>query len=104
MCESAEITGDSVHGGYAECIAALEEFVTPIPDSFDSAHAAPLFCPGITAYKAVKASEPAACKTVGIFGIGGGGHVAIRIAKIYGARVVATSRTRKHIDLSKRLV
>ena len=58
MCETAEITGESVHGGYAECIVALEEFVTPIPDSFDSAHAALLFCPGLTAYKAVKASEP----------------------------------------------
>jgi alcohol dehydrogenase, propanol-preferring len=92
-----------MEGGYAEHISSLEEFVTPIPDNFDSAHAAPLFCPGITAYKAVKASEPAAGKTVGIFGIGGVGHLAIQIAKIFGARVLATSRTRKHIDLSKKL-
>ena len=103
LCESAEITGESVDGGYAEYISALEEFVTPIPDSFDSVHAAPLFCPGITAYKAVKASEPAAGKTIGVFGVGGVGHLAIQIAKIYGARVVATSRTRKHIDLSKKV-
>jgi alcohol dehydrogenase, propanol-preferring len=103
LCESAEITGESVDGGYAEYISALEEFVTPIPDSFDSAHAAPLFCPGITAYKAVKASEAATGKTVGIFGIGGVGHLAIQIAKIYGARVVATSRTGEHLDLSKKV-
>ena len=103
LCESAEITGETVQGGYAEYISALEEFVTPIPDSFDSAHAAPLFCPGVTAYKAVKASEPAPGKTVGIFGIGGVGHLAIQIAKIHGARVVAVSRARKHIDLSKKL-
>ncbi len=103
LCESAEITGETVPGGYAEYISVLEEFVTPIPDNFDSAHAAPLFCPGITAYKAVKASEPAAGKTVGIFGIGGVGHLAIQIAKIYGARVLAASRTRKLIDLSKKL-
>ncbi len=103
LCESAEITGETAQGGYAEYIFALEEFVTPIPDNFDSAHAAPLFCPGITAYKAVKASEPAAGKTVGIFGIGGVGHLAIQIAKIHGARVVAASRARKHIDLSKKL-
>ena len=103
LCESAEITGETVQGGYAEYLSALEDFVTPIPDNFDSAHAAPLFCPGLTAYKAVKASEPAVGKTVGIFGIGGVGHLAIQIAKVYGARVVAVSRAKKHIDLSKKL-
>ncbi|MFL6494326.1 MAG: zinc-binding alcohol dehydrogenase, partial [Nitrososphaera sp.] len=79
----------------------FEEFVTPVPDSFDSAYAAPLFCLGISAYKAVKASRLAIGKTVCIFGIAGVGHLAIRIAKIHGARVVATSRATKHIDLSK---
>jgi alcohol dehydrogenase, propanol-preferring len=103
LCESAEITGETVQGGYAEYISALEDFVTPIPDSLDSEHAAPLFCPGITAYKAVKASESAAGRTVGIFGIGGVGHLAIQLAKMQGARVIAASRAKKHIDLSKKL-
>lgn len=101
LCERAEIAGETLHGSYAEYISALEEFVTPAPDSFDSAYAAPLFCPGIAAYKAVKASKLAIGKTVGIFEIVGVGHLAIEIAKIHGARVVATSRARKHIDLSK---
>jgi propanol-preferring alcohol dehydrogenase len=92
-----------VQGGYAEYIRATEGFVTAIPDSIDSEHAAPLFCPGITAYKAVKAAGPAAGKSVGVFGIGGVGHLAIQIAKIHGSRVVATSRTRKHLDLAKKL-
>jgi propanol-preferring alcohol dehydrogenase len=103
LCESAEITGETVQGGYAEYIPAFEEFVTRIPDNLDPEHAAPLFCPGITAYKAVKVSEPAAGKTIGIFGIGGVGHLAIQIAKMHGARVVASSRAKKHIDLSKKL-
>ncbi|HKZ61529.1 MAG TPA: alcohol dehydrogenase catalytic domain-containing protein, partial [Nitrososphaera sp.] len=103
LCESAEITGESVQGGYAEYISALEEFVTPIPDNLDSEHAAPLFCPGITAYKAVKASEPTVGRTVGIFGIGGVGHLAIQIAKMQGTRVVAMSRAKKHLDLAKKL-
>lgn len=103
LCETPEITGESVHGGYAEYIVANEEFVTAIPDSIDSEHAAPLFCPGVTAYKAVKASEPAKGRSVGIFGIGGVGHLAIQIAKIYGSRVVATSRSKKHLDLAKKL-
>ena len=103
LCENAELTGESVQGGYAEYISAIEDFVTPIPDNIDSEHAAPLFCPGITAYKAVKASEPAAGRTVGIFGIGGVGHLAIQIAKMQGARVVAISRAKQHLDLSKKL-
>ena len=103
LCESAEITGETVQGGYAEYIVAREDFVTPIPDSLDSDHAAPLFCPGITAYKAVKASEPAKGRSVGIFGIGGVGHLAIQIAKLYGSRVVAISRSRNHTDLAKKL-
>lgn len=103
LCESAEITGESVQGGYAEYISAVEDFVTPIPDSLDSEHAAPLFCPGITAYKAVKAGEPMAGRRIGIFGIGGVGHLAIQLAKMKGARVVAVSRTKKHLDLSKKL-
>ncbi|HEY7508571.1 MAG TPA: alcohol dehydrogenase catalytic domain-containing protein [Nitrososphaera sp.] len=103
LCESAEITGESVQGGYAEYISVNEQFVTSIPDSIDSEHAAPLFCPGITAYKAVKASEPAAGRSVGIFGVGGVGHFAIQLAKLEGSRVVGISRTKKHLDLAKKL-
>jgi propanol-preferring alcohol dehydrogenase len=75
----------------------------PVPDGLDLVEAAPLFCPGITAYKAVKASEPAAGRSVGIFGIGGVGHLAIQMAKMQGARVVAASRTKKHLDLAEKL-
>jgi propanol-preferring alcohol dehydrogenase len=103
LCEDAEITGESVQGGYTQYIVADENFLTPIPDSIDSAHAAPLFCPGITAYKAVKASEPAKNRSVGIFGIGGVGHLAIQLALLEGARVVGISRTKEHLDLAKRL-
>lgn len=103
LCDDAEITGESVQGGYAEYMVAGEEFVTPIPDSIDSPHAAPLFCPGITAYKAVKASEPAKGRSVGIFGVGGVGHLALQLAKMEGSRVVAISRAKKHLDLAKKL-
>jgi propanol-preferring alcohol dehydrogenase len=103
LCESSEITGETVQGGYAEYIVAREDFVTLIPDSLDSEQAAPLFCPGITAYKAVKASEPANGRSVGIFGIGGVGHLAIQIAKLHGSRVVAISRSKNHTDLAKKL-
>jgi len=101
LCESAEITGESVNGGYAEFISVSEPFATPVPDSFKPEYAAPLFCPGITAYKAVKASEPNRSKTIGIFGVGGVGHIAIQIAKLSHARVIAISRSKSHLKLGE---
>ncbi|HKG87742.1 MAG TPA: zinc-binding dehydrogenase [Nitrososphaeraceae archaeon] len=80
-----------------------EDFVTLIPDKLDFEHAAPLFCPGVTAYKAVKAAEPTLGKSVGIFGAGGVGHLAIQFAKLHGSRVIAISRSKNHLDIAKRL-
>ena len=57
LCDQAEITGETILGGYAEYITITEDFATPIPDSMKSDYAAPLFCAGITAYKAVKADR-----------------------------------------------
>ena len=101
LCESAEITGESVNGGYAELISVSEAFATPVPDSFKPEYAAPLFCPGITAYKAVKASEPGRGKTIGVFGVGGVGHIAIQLAKLNRARTVAISRSKTHLKLGE---
>jgi propanol-preferring alcohol dehydrogenase len=103
LCDSIKITGETVDGGYAEYISVSEDFTTTISDSFNFEYAAPLFCPGITAYKAVKITEPTVAKSVGIFGTGGVGHLAIQFAKLYGSRVVAISRSKNHLDLAKRL-
>jgi propanol-preferring alcohol dehydrogenase len=62
-----------------------------------------LFCPGVTAYKAVKAAEPTLGKSVGIFGAGGVGHLAIQFAKLHGSRVIAISRSKNHLDIAKQL-
>ena len=66
-------------------------------------YAAPLFCAGITAYKAVKAVEPKPQKKIGIFGIGGVGHMAVQFAKVENCDVIAFSRTQNHLDVAKRL-
>ncbi|HSA98642.1 MAG TPA: alcohol dehydrogenase catalytic domain-containing protein, partial [Candidatus Nitrosotenuis sp.] len=88
LCDSAEVTGESLLGGYAEYITITEDFATAIPDSMESAYAAPLFCAGVTAYKAVIASEPEKGKKTGIFGVGGVGHLAVEFAKLNGCRVI----------------
>ncbi len=103
LCEKMEVTGESLRGGYTEYINASEDFATKVPDTMKPEHAAPLFCAGITAYKAVKAAEPATHKKIGIFGIGGVGHMAVEFAKLENCQVIAISRNQKHLDVAKRL-
>ena len=103
LCENNEITGETLRGGYTEFINASENFLTKVPNSMSSEYAAPLFCPGITAYKAVKAAEPQKNKKIAIYGIGGVGHMAIQFAKVEGCQVTGISRQQKHLDVAKNL-
>jgi len=103
LCEKMEVTGESLRGGYTEYINASEDFATKVPDTMKPEHAAPLFCAGVTAYKAVKAAEPATHKKIGIFGIGGVGHMAVEFAKLENCEIIAISRNQKHLDIAKRL-
>lgn len=103
LCNSMEVTGETLRGGYAEYITVPEKFATKIPKTLKPAYAAPLFCAGITAYKAVKNAEPSRHNRIGIFGIGGVGHMAIQFAVLEGCKVVAISRNQKHLDVATKL-
>ena len=103
LCESMQVLGESLKGGYAEYVTVTEDFATKIPETMRPEYAAPLFCAGITAYKAVKASEPSKNKKIGIFGIGGVGHMAVQFAILEGADVIAISRNKKHLEIAKKL-
>lgn len=103
LCESSEVTGESLKGGYAEFITVSEDFATKVPETMKPEYAAPLFCAGITAYKAVRAAETSTHKKLGIFGIGGVGHMAVQFAVVDGAEVIAISRNEKHLQLAKKL-
>ena len=103
LCENMDVTGESLRGGYTEYITVEQEFATKVPDTMKPDYAAPLFCAGITAYKAVKAAEPKKNKKIAIFGIGGVGHMAIQFAKVEGCNVSGISRKEKHLDVAKKL-
>ena len=103
LCENMEVTGESLKGGYSEYITVSEDFATRVPETMTSDYAAPLFCAGITAYKAVKAAEPEKNKKIAIFGIGGVGHMAIQFSKVAGCQVTGVSRKEKHLDVAKKL-
>lgn len=103
LCDNRRITGDTENGGYAEYISIREQFAYKIPDGINDIEAAPLFCPGVTAYRAVKLAELNPNERVGIFGIGGVGHIALQIAKLYNARVVAVTRSKLHQEVAEKL-
>jgi propanol-preferring alcohol dehydrogenase len=103
LCQSSVWTGEMVDGGYSEYMIANSDFVTAVPDSLSDSEAAPLFCPGLTAYGAVRKAELHPGKRVAIFGIGGVGHMVVQFAKLYGAEIIAVSRSSLHHTLAKEL-
>lgn len=103
LCPNQAITGASVDGGYAEFIKAKASHAMPVPESLKAAEAAPLFCAGVTVYRAVKNAGVQPGQRVAIFGVGGLGHLAVQIAKTFGARVVAVDVANDKLELAKSL-
>lgn len=95
-------TGCPTQGGYSSAIVVDEHFVLKIPTSLDPAHAAPLLCAGITLYSPLRHWGAGPGKTVGIVGLGGLGHMGVKLAHAMGAKVVLfTTSTGKVADGKK---
>lgn len=77
--------GQPTHGGYSQKIVVDERFVIRIPDAIPLANAAPLFCAGITLYSPLRRWGAGPGKRVAIIGLGGLGHVGVRISRALGA-------------------
>ncbi|MEC7839390.1 MAG: NAD(P)-dependent alcohol dehydrogenase [Chlamydiota bacterium] len=80
--------GGQTYGGFSESIVVDENYVVHVPKKLDLPSAAPILCAGITVYSPLKHWEVGPGKKVGIIGMGGLGHMAIKIAKAMGAHVV----------------
>ena len=94
LCLKAKVTGETVDGGFAELIAAPSDFVYAVPDNLSDQEAAPLFCPGVTAYRAVKRAGVRMGDKVVVMGVGGVGHLSLQFAKLAGAEVIAVDESR----------
>ncbi len=79
------------HGGFADKVRSPADFAYKIPDALDSASAAPLLCAGITVYTPLRTYIKYPGMKVGIVGIGGLGHLAIKFARAMGAEVTVLS-------------
>jgi propanol-preferring alcohol dehydrogenase len=103
LCPKQAITGASVDGGYAEFIKAKASHALPVPAALDPAEAAPLLCAGVTVYRAVKNADIQPGQRVAVFGIGGLGHLAVQIAKTFGARVIAVDIAADKLELAQQV-
>lgn len=95
--------GTHTMGGYSERVVVDEAFVLKVPENLDLAAAAPLLCAGITTYSPLRHWNAGPGKVVGVAGIGGLGHMGIKLAKAMGAHVVAITTSASKVDDAKRL-
>ncbi|HEX7652715.1 MAG TPA: zinc-binding dehydrogenase, partial [Verrucomicrobiae bacterium] len=80
--------GQHTLGGYATTIVVTENFCLHVPPNLDLAAAAPLLCAGITTYSPLRHWQVGPGQKVGIIGLGGLGHMAVKFARAFGAHVV----------------
>ena len=103
LCRRQKITGVTNDGGYAEFVKAPASHALKIPDSLSSLQAAPLFCAGVTVYRALKHSGISPGQRLAIFGIGGLGHLAVQFGQALGAEVIAIDISEEKLALAQSL-
>ncbi|MBA4602517.1 alcohol dehydrogenase AdhP [Thermoactinomyces mirandus] len=103
LCKKQLNTGYSVDGSYAEYCKAPAAYVARIPDNLSFEEAAPIFCAGVTTYKALRVIDAKPGEWVAVYGIGGLGHVALQYAKAMGFNVIAVDIQDDKLELAKRL-
>lgn len=96
-------SGIQTFGGYSESIVVDEAFVLRIPENLDLAATAPLLCAGITTYSPLRHWKVGPGQKVGIVGIGGLGHMAVKLAKAMGAEVIVYTTSPSKVEDAKRL-
>lgn len=87
------IDGLRTYGGYSEKIVVTEDFVLKIPDALELPGAAPLLCAGITMYAPLRQWQAGPGKRVAIVGLGGLGHMGLKLARAMGAEVTLITRS-----------
>ncbi|WP_193043565.1 NAD(P)-dependent alcohol dehydrogenase [Mycolicibacterium baixiangningiae] len=95
--------GERTQGGYSGAIVVDENYVLRIPDALPLEAAAPLLCAGITTYSPLRHWNAGSGSRVAVIGLGGLGHLAVKIAKAMGADVTVLSQSLKKMEDGLRL-
>ena len=85
--------GSRTYGGYSETIVVSQDFVLKLPDGLDLAASAPLLCAGITMWSPLRHWQAGPGRRVAIVGLGGLGHMGLKLARAMGAEVTLFSRS-----------
>lgn len=97
------IDGTITQGGYAKHIVVREEFVLRVPDALDMSRAAPILCAGITTFSPLRTWNVGKGSRVGVIGLGGLGHMAVKLAVAMGAEVTVLSRSDRKAEEAQTL-
>ncbi len=97
------ISGETTQGGYSKYIVVREEFVLSVSDKLDLAKAAPILCAGITTYSPLKTWNVGPKSKIAVIGLGGLGHMAVKLAVAMGAEVTVISRSKSKEDVASSL-
>lgn len=103
ICKSAEATGYTKPGGYAEYMVAPAAFVGRLPDGTDPYAMAPILCAGVTTYRGLKRTNARPGQWMAVVGIGGLGHIAVQYARAMGLRVAAVDVADDKLALARSL-
>ncbi len=102
-CQTADVTGVTYDGGYAEYMIARASALARVPDELSAVEAAPLMCAGVTTFNSLRNSGARAGDLAAVLGIGGLGHLGIQFAAKMGHRTVALARGKDKEPLAMKL-
>ena len=100
---SKDKSGKLTFGGYSDHIVVDEEFALRVPQNLDPAATAPLLCAGITTYSPLKHWKAGPGKKIGVVGLGGLGHMALKFSRAFGAHTVQFTTSANKIEDAKKL-
>ncbi|WP_417335152.1 NAD(P)-dependent alcohol dehydrogenase [Halobacteriovorax marinus] len=95
------VDGSITQGGYSKHIVVREEFVVNVPKQLDISKAAPILCAGITTYSPLKKWNVTKGTRVGVIGLGGLGHMGVKLAVAMGAEVTVITRSKDKLESAK---
>lgn len=101
--EDARSPGLMTYGGYSKSIVVTQDFVLELPSNLELAGAAPLLCAGITMYSPLKHFGVGPNRKVGIVGLGGLGHMAVKFSRAFGAHTVLFTTSASKVEDGLRL-